>query len=57
MIRSEIQTKTNFDIKTPLFEKFLILGCEKEDMKEFDADLNCTEALLPGKVLYAYPPF
>ena len=29
-------------IETPLFEKFLVIGCEKEDMIEFDNNLNCT---------------
>ena len=38
-----------------LFEKFFILGCEKEDMKEFDNNPDCLDALLPGKILYSYP--
>jgi len=38
-----------------LFEKFFVLGCEKEDMKEFESDPDCQDALLPGKILYSYP--
>jgi len=50
------QSDISPEIKISLFEKFLVIGCEKEDMIEFDNNLNCTEVLLPGKVLYAYPP-
>ncbi|KAL4466853.1 hypothetical protein ABPG74_010450 [Tetrahymena malaccensis] len=40
---------------TRLFEKFFILGCDKDDMKEFDQDSSTIQGLLPGKILYSYP--